>query len=330
MPQRIDWIDFAKGIGIILVVVGHAGRGLSNAGIPDEGGLLPLIDHAIYAFHMPLFFVLAGVTFGMRPPVNIQPALIKRSWRIFYALVVWTYAFLFMQALAGDASNAGTTWENVLVWPLPPFAHFWFLWALLLNMVVFAVLRLALRPTMSDLKFWSVAFAATGVANFIVSMPDALIPFLTPALNYSLAFAVGGLIGASSLIRTVPSWPVATLAAASFALCLWTWVYISPSLHYVMGGSFLALLLIVPLVTLSNRYGQSKWARFLVFLGMISLAIYVMHTMFSALIRIVLLKGGTDDLTLHLVLGISIGIIGPLLVYLGARRFGLLRIAGLA
>ena len=60
MHQRQNWIDIAKGVGIILVVVGHAGRGLQSAGLTDEGWLLPLMDRAIYAFHMPLFFVLSG------------------------------------------------------------------------------------------------------------------------------------------------------------------------------------------------------------------------------------------------------------------------------
>jgi fucose 4-O-acetylase-like acetyltransferase len=330
MRERLEWIDLAKGIGIILVVVGHAGRGLSDAEIPDDGGLLLLIDSAIYAFHMPFFFLLSGVTFGMRPPVNIQPALMKKSWRIFYALLIWTYAFLFLQTLAGANTNSASGWENVLIWPLPPFAHFWFLWALLLNILIFAVLRLALRPVVSDLEFWVVTLAVSVVLNFIVTMPIQLIPLFNPALQYSLAFAAGGLIGASSLIRIVPTWPVAALSALSFALCLWALVYINPPLQGVVSGSFLALLLIVPLVLVSARYGRTRWAQFLAFLGVISLAIYVMHTMFSAFIRIVLLKTGTQDLILHLALGIAIGVIGPLLAYLVARRFGVLRIAGLA
>ncbi|MDB4201501.1 hypothetical protein N9763_00715 [Polaribacter sp.] len=39
--QRIDWIDQAKGFGIILVVYGHN---------------FPSIEDYIYSFHMPLFF----------------------------------------------------------------------------------------------------------------------------------------------------------------------------------------------------------------------------------------------------------------------------------
>lgn len=48
--KRIEWVDIAKGIGIVLVVVGHAPTG-------------DMLRAYIYSFHMPLFFLVAGYTF---------------------------------------------------------------------------------------------------------------------------------------------------------------------------------------------------------------------------------------------------------------------------
>ena len=48
--QRFEWIDIAKGIGILLVVYGHCQ--------PP-----PLIEKFVYAFHMPLFFFISGFLF---------------------------------------------------------------------------------------------------------------------------------------------------------------------------------------------------------------------------------------------------------------------------
>lgn len=45
--KRIQWIDIAKGIGIILVLIGHI-------------SLNKKINNFIYSFHMPLFFILSG------------------------------------------------------------------------------------------------------------------------------------------------------------------------------------------------------------------------------------------------------------------------------
>lgn len=52
--KRLDWIDIAKGIAIILVIVGH---------VPNPSPL----RHAIFSFHMPVFFILAGYTFRPKP-----------------------------------------------------------------------------------------------------------------------------------------------------------------------------------------------------------------------------------------------------------------------
>ena len=41
--NRLDWIDMVKGLGIILMVIGHTGA-------PD------LLVKVIYGFHMPMFF----------------------------------------------------------------------------------------------------------------------------------------------------------------------------------------------------------------------------------------------------------------------------------
>lgn len=53
--KRLDWIDIAKGIAITLVIVGHT--------VPNPSPL----RHAIFSFHMPVFFILAGYTFRPKP-----------------------------------------------------------------------------------------------------------------------------------------------------------------------------------------------------------------------------------------------------------------------
>lgn len=53
VKDRINWIDVARGIGILLVMYGHV-----------------LTEHSyrylIYSFHMPLFFFLSGIVFHVR------------------------------------------------------------------------------------------------------------------------------------------------------------------------------------------------------------------------------------------------------------------------
>jgi len=46
--ERLHWVDYAKGVGIFLVVVGQLLRGLVNSSILQESTLLGFVDQWIY------------------------------------------------------------------------------------------------------------------------------------------------------------------------------------------------------------------------------------------------------------------------------------------
>lgn len=54
MKKRVTYLDLAKGIGIILVVLGHMEN--INAGLRTW----------ISSFHMPLFFVISGMLIALK------------------------------------------------------------------------------------------------------------------------------------------------------------------------------------------------------------------------------------------------------------------------
>ena len=65
----IDWIDFLKAIGIFLVVIGHS--------------FCPLgIRKFIYAFHMPLFFLIGGLTFKPDKYNNLKEVVIDKAKKL--------------------------------------------------------------------------------------------------------------------------------------------------------------------------------------------------------------------------------------------------------
>ena len=50
VKKRVEYIDIAKGIALFLVVWGHL--------VPDDSTVFRII----FSFHMPLFFILSGMT----------------------------------------------------------------------------------------------------------------------------------------------------------------------------------------------------------------------------------------------------------------------------
>ena len=89
MGERIEWIDFAKGIGIICVILGHM------ALIPEK------LKIVICSFHMPLFFFLAGLTFNAKKYDSLK-LLIKDKIKkiviqyILFAIVYYFYDVLYL------------------------------------------------------------------------------------------------------------------------------------------------------------------------------------------------------------------------------------------
>lgn len=64
--QHINWIDFAKVAGIYLVIIGH-GKLLS-----------PEWRQYIYSFHMPLFFIISGMLFHVKPKDKFWKNIVRR------------------------------------------------------------------------------------------------------------------------------------------------------------------------------------------------------------------------------------------------------------
>lgn len=64
--NRIEWIDIARGIAILLVIIGHSIIGLE-------------INRFIFSFHIPLFFILSGYLFRRK---EIKTVLIKNAYKI--------------------------------------------------------------------------------------------------------------------------------------------------------------------------------------------------------------------------------------------------------
>lgn len=71
--RRITYIDCAKGIGILLVVVGHH--------LQDSEGVIQWI----HSFHMPLFFIITGYLLAQQNrQTSVKAAIISGAKKLMY------------------------------------------------------------------------------------------------------------------------------------------------------------------------------------------------------------------------------------------------------
>lgn len=79
--KRFDYLDIAKGIGILLVVWAHI-------------MLVGASHRLIYAFHMPLFFFISGMLFNKHKYASFGQFLTQRAKRllvpyVLYSIITW-------------------------------------------------------------------------------------------------------------------------------------------------------------------------------------------------------------------------------------------------
>ena len=98
--KRINWIDYAKGIGIILVILGHS--------------IFPeTLKIWICSFHMPLFFMLSGFTFNIEK-YNDFKSFVKRKFKtliipyFIFSIVNWFWI------IARNRNNLSLTFKKFI------------------------------------------------------------------------------------------------------------------------------------------------------------------------------------------------------------------------
>ena len=99
--KRIEYIDIAKGIGILLVALGH----------DDVSLFSPYLHKFIYSFHMPLFYFLSGYFF--RPDISFWALFRKRFHSILKPYFV-TILLIYIVSLSFTNMRFATVFGRIL------------------------------------------------------------------------------------------------------------------------------------------------------------------------------------------------------------------------
>ena len=133
--KRYFQIDFAKTIGIFLVILGHVIFFNKELGLNYK-----LVNLCINSFHMPLFFIISGLHLGLsRTKVDKNPykSLFKKLLLPYF---IWSllYNFIFALYLPYDFFGFDTIWEKlystIILHGISPL---WFLSTLFLGQIVY-------------------------------------------------------------------------------------------------------------------------------------------------------------------------------------------------
>jgi uncharacterized membrane protein YcfT len=309
---RVDWVDYAKGLCIVFVVMMHSTLGVGQAA-GQEGWLHTVVAFA-KPFRMPDFFMISGLFLAQ---------VIDRDWRTYldrkvvhfaYFYVLWMTIQFAVKApmLAQEHGALGLVWLYVESF-IEPFGTLWFIYLL---PICFVVTKLAHSWRIPPLLVWLVA-AALQIATIetgwtvIDEFASRFVFFYTGYLLAPRIFA---------LAKGAQAWPETALAGlAAWGVVNGVFVFNGlAALPFVSLG--LGLIGAVAVVTVSALMAESDLFKPLRYCGRNSIVIYLAFFLPMAVSRSLLLKTGwIADIGSISVLVTCVGVIAPLLLFWAVR-----------
>jgi uncharacterized membrane protein YcfT len=317
--QRLSWVDSAKGISIILVVMMYS---VFNVGQDADGvGLFHYVIAFATPFRMPEFFLISGLFLSL---------VITRPWRhyadrrvvhYFYFYAIWTVIHLVVKIGLASGQPAAAA-QQIAVAVVEPYGVLWFIYLLA---VFSATTKLAYTlkiPHVVVLAFG----AALEMANFTVPWSYAVEQFC-----HYFVFFYCGYVFAPPIFRLVDfamdhvklallglaAWAVVEAALVfSPALPFWPGFGIYPD-HVDLGLAgvpglrlCLAVAGAVALCVMGGLFSKLSFMNWLRWAGEHSLVIYLVFVLPMTFFRAGLVK-------LHLVQNVTLASFAVIVVAIG-------------
>jgi uncharacterized membrane protein YcfT len=312
-PARVDWVDYAKGICIVMVVMMHSVLGVEAA--VGQTGFMHLLVAFAKPFRMPDFFLISGLFLGIVIDRDWRTYLDRKVMHFAYFYVLWvTIQFGFKAPLFAEE----TSWSHVgllyLESFIEPFGTLWFIYLL----PVFFVVTKATRR-MPPLLIWGVAalLEMAHVATGWTVIDEFCARFVYFYSGYWFASYVFAL---SDRARAHPAWALAGLA-------LWALVnsglVVSGASEWPLISLALGLAGACAIVITGTLLARMRWLDVLRYCGQHSIVIYLAFFLPMATTRTLLLREGWIENigTISLIVTIA-GVVGAIALWRAALAAG--------
>jgi uncharacterized membrane protein YcfT len=310
--SRISWVDYSKGLCIVLVVMMHSTLGVEKA-FGEVSYLGQLVEWA-KPFRMPDFFLISGLFLAKRISAPWSKYADTKILHFAYFYILWmTIQFLFKgYGIYAAGGISGVVGEYALGF-IEPFGTLWFIYLLA---VFFAITKL-LQTVPPLLMFAGAALLEAMSINTGWTLVDEF------AARYVYFFAGFWLAPhVFNFARGVDAEKYSTVLAG-----LLVWVMLNSVMVFsgaaILPGVSLVLGMIgaMAVVAIGVLLARSGRAQVLQYLGANSIIVYLAFFVFMATSRAMLLKFapwlGVDAIAALVTMA---GLAGPVVLHLAVKR----------
>ena len=176
--KRLDYLDMTKGLGMILVLIGH----LQGDSIFTFSPYIQPLCAYIFSFHMPMFFIVSGILLAVKndevKPFKDVARARFRGIMIPYFWFSFFYMLVVIAALIKGEIAPATLYLNIwYVFSLYGMNVLWFLPALYLGELLFIYMRRRIREDIPFITIVVLSNAIVYFASYLISIAN----FSTPA-----------------------------------------------------------------------------------------------------------------------------------------------------
>jgi fucose 4-O-acetylase-like acetyltransferase len=331
--RRFAWVDYLRGIAILLIVYRHVLIGIQRGQI-EVPEILVNANMIFYSFRMPLFFLLSGLFISKMLEKRTLGQLVESKFNaLMYPYLIWSFLQITLQILLSRMTNSSRSLEDYLYIFYQPrnLDQFWYLPALFNTTVIYVIFKCKLKiPAGGQLIL--------GLLFYFIARYFQNISMVSDWMDFYFFFALGDVIRQPFFKERVQNFfknPVALLLIIPAFIAVQRY-YLTHNLSILAAQNknailptdfmhrvrdqvdflFIALIGCLSMIILAFRLEQLSILKFLRVIGYHSLQIYVMHVIISAAVRLslIVLFGITQPLVL-LLTAITTGIIIPIVLY---------------
>lgn len=279
--ERCLWLDMAKGVAILLVVLGHS----LLKDMRMEYGLINVLHQFIYSFHMQLFMFLSGVAHAIRiaqgKNVDFKYEIKKRlvPWG-YYSLLIYICIFCVGRFLRNcekmlplEKVAFGAYFLRCFTGNNPYVVHTWFLLALFFICTLFnGISKLSQKNTRRLQVVTGICFLVFRI--ILIEYPSPWLNQLKRILQYYIFFVAGYYFSDIKKLRC--------LSRISSALLGVMFTIIACMLLKNKMAAFAvrqigAVYIIQSVVCVARRSCEKGWGKIWRRLGKCSYPIYLLH-----------------------------------------------------
>jgi uncharacterized membrane protein YcfT len=314
--SRNAWIDAAKGLCIILVVLFH-----STLGVEKDLGAATWMHTVIEwarPFRMPDFFMISGLFLSARIARPWAQYLDAKVWHFAYFYVLWFHIHfgLRLKALVGEVGADGAIKQYLEAY-IDPFGSLWFIYLLAVFCVVAKLVLRVPKPIIT-----AVALAA----HVLVPHTDVFLvdEFFARFVFFYIGYAYSALIleYANQLKRLPLLFLAGVLGVWALfnTLGLVTGLASVPVIELVFAGLGIAAVIMFSVIITRGERG-TMLGDALTYCGRNSIVIYLAFTIFMAITRTILVKLNLGlDGGLMALASASAGLFGALILHALVRN----------